>query len=225
MSYSDSDHALDALLQAADDAVLSRLDDAVVFDGGRAILSALDPDAPPDTEGLVLDFWPHSSRTSGHADVESAALAAATLLLLAKTAKWTVRSEPTPQVTRVLEKLTELKFGLVNLTRRVSPMFIDATVQGAVARARDFTEALQWACADRASDRTTALMVLSAVRNELLFAEDAVQRRAKDRDVRRPSHFTAEAANLHELLTRAEPLVAKLFADDDDRHHVSTPLR
>ncbi|MEU7206100.1 hypothetical protein [Streptomyces sp. NPDC045470] len=225
MSYSDSDNALDALLQAADDAVLSRLDDAVVFDGGRAILSALDPDEPSDTEGLVLDSWPRSPRTSGNADVRSAELAATTLQVLAKAAKWTVRSEPTPQVARVLEKLTELKIGLSTLTRRVSPMLIDATVQGAVARARAFTDALLWACAERASDRTTALMTLSAVRNELRFAEGAVQRRAKDRDVRHPTDFTAEAANLHELLTRAEPLVAKLFADDDDRHHASTPLR
>ncbi|WP_438295859.1 hypothetical protein [Streptomyces sp. HUAS TT7] len=211
MTYLDSEAALDALLTAADDEVLARLDDAVDIDGGCAVIFTQEqhppgvPDAR-DERDLFVDWVTPDFRTNQ-------------FLVVTRLDDLDNR-EHNFQVIRVVDALARVVMKLESLATWLRRHDFRYRGQALLLRPRGEIGRLRQGIAARDLDREDALRILAETQRNLQRVEQLVQRRGDENTTR---GFVAREAHLRELLAEAQALVVRLFAGDDQ--NIPVPLQ
>ncbi|MGV2918280.1 hypothetical protein [Streptomyces alfalfae] len=211
MTYSNSDTALDALLGAADDAVLTRLDEAADLDAGRAaVFASFTADAAPSFEADAAED------TRGLCDP---ALEAGDFLIQA-----VEKAEQNYQVIEIVKKLEDLAWQLSRLREWLRKNGFDTQVQVRLYSPQRDLHRLAQSLSDRELKLQDALFMITRVARAMkrLRMEVVVECERLDLD---GSQFHRRAANFYAELSRVRSLMVRLFAGDDHDSRVPTPIR
>ncbi|MFI0820767.1 hypothetical protein ACH4TX_32180 [Streptomyces sp. NPDC021098] len=224
MTHFDSDAALDALLQTADDAVLTAVNDGLDLDAGRAALFTLvttpergDRQPPSWTispDGTVTDFAgiPVEDTCQYEVRLEGPAT---------RVVRWPGTVETNDLVNRILDLLDQISHDLDGLRRWLNCLSEDEPlVPGRVENAATWLAALVMGVQERNMSEETAVSSIHMVRHELR----EMQRRLSPffrNGARTDVQVTQGRLNrLTDLLTAAKSLVQMLFADEGDHSYV-----
>jgi hypothetical protein len=223
MTHFDSDAELDALLQTADEAVLTAVEDTLDLDAGRAAIFALvtTPDRgdqqPPSwtigRDGTVTDFagipveptYQHEIRIEG------------------SVMHWSCTIETNDLVNQILELVDEISYDL-DLFRRWLDCLSDdePLVPGRVENAATWLAVLVMGVRERNMSEQMAVDTVGKIRHELRLIQAELRPcfdgKAEDR---KATHV--RISRLDRSLTTAKRLVEKLFADDGD-HSFPLPV-
>ncbi|MEU5647644.1 hypothetical protein [Streptomyces milbemycinicus] len=220
MTHFDSDAELDALLQSADDAVLTAVNDGLDLDAGRAALFSLvtTPEGgdrqPPgwviSPDGTVTDF---AGIPVEHTYEYEVSFDGSVMQVVC----WPSTVETNDLVNRILDLLDEISHDLDGLRRWLDCVSEGKPlVPGRVEKAATWLAALVLGVRERNMSEGAALSSIHMVRHELRQVRMVLRQFFRDGDEAVWQITRARLDRLTSSLTTARCLVQVLFADEGE---------
>ncbi|MEU7649158.1 MULTISPECIES: hypothetical protein [Streptomyces] len=218
MTYSNSDTALDALLGAVDDAVLSRLDEAADLDAGRAaVFASFTADAAPRHLLPLLDL--EADAAESNEELCDPALGTGAFLTQAMD-----ELEHNYQVFEIVKGLRSLAWGISTLREWLRKNGFDTRVQLRLSTQHGELCRLAETVTNRELELRDALFTLTKAASVLKRITAQVVKECERLDLD-SSQFHARVANLSAEMNRVRSLMVRLFAGDDHSNRVPAPVQ